>query len=121
MREPYEKAAAFYRERLIHGNQTFDKFHVKFTAIDCFYYEGQCRKTYKLNYYPHMLLYVKGTRGYQYFGPTIKMNLIDFIEKIRMPVVRLTNVQDFFDFLVQHEVTTLPIENLGALDYVTTF
>ncbi len=28
MREPYEKAAAFYRERIPHGNHTIDKFHV---------------------------------------------------------------------------------------------
>jgi hypothetical protein len=51
-----------------------------------------------------MFLYVKGTRGYQYFGPTIKSNLIEFIEKIRMPIIRLTNVNDFLDFIVQHEV-----------------
>ncbi len=77
---------------------------VKFIAVDCFYHDGQCRKTYKLNYYPHMFLYVKGTRGYQYFGPTIASNLIEFIEKIRMPVIRLTNVNEFLDFIVQHEV-----------------
>ena len=77
---------------------------MKFIAIDCFYYNGLCRKTYKLNYYPHMLLYVKGTRGYQYFGPTRSSNLIEFIEKIRMPIVRLTNVEEFLDFVVQHEV-----------------
>jgi len=51
-----------------------------------------------------MFLYIKGTRGYQYFGPTIKSNLIEFIEKIRMPIIRLTNVNDFLDFIVQHEV-----------------
>ncbi len=51
-----------------------------------------------------MFLYVKGTRGYQYFGPTIASNLIEFIEKIRMPVIRLTNVNEFLDFIVQHEV-----------------
>jgi hypothetical protein len=51
-----------------------------------------------------MLLYVKGTRGYQYFGPTTTSNLIEFIEKVRMPVIRLTNVNDFLDFIVQHEV-----------------
>ncbi len=28
MREPYEKAAAFYRESIHHGNNTIDKFHV---------------------------------------------------------------------------------------------
>jgi hypothetical protein len=123
MREPYEKAAAFYRELIHQNNHTFDKFHVslynkinsikirfvffvkvKFIAVDCFYHDGQCRKTYKLNYYPNMFLYVKGTRGYQYFGPTIASNLIEFIEKIRMPVIRLTNVNEFLDFIVQHEV-----------------
>ncbi len=77
---------------------------VKFIAIDCFHHDGQCRKTYKLDYYPHMFLYIKGTRGYQYFGPTIASNLIEFIEKIRMPVIRLTNVNDFLDFIVQYEV-----------------
>jgi hypothetical protein len=51
-----------------------------------------------------MFLYIKGTRGYQYFGPTIASNLIEFIEKIRMPVIRLTNVNDFLDFIVQYEV-----------------
>jgi len=51
-----------------------------------------------------MFLYIKGTRGYQYFGPTIASNLIEFIEKIRMPVIRLTNVNEFLDFIVQHEV-----------------
>ena len=104
MRDPYEKAAAFYHERSHQGNETIDRIHVKFAAIDCFYHEGQCRKSYKLNYFPHMLLYVKGTRGYQYFGPTIKTNLIDFIENIRMPVIRLVNLNDFYEFLVQHEV-----------------
>jgi hypothetical protein len=53
-----------------------------------------------------MFLYVKGTRGYQYFGPAIYSNLIEFIEKIRMPVIRLTNVNDFLDFIVQNEVKT---------------
>ena len=122
MREPYERAAAFYHERLTHENQTNEKFHVshrdsrsinesmsdvlkvKFVAINCFYHNGQCRKTYKLNYYPHMFLYVKGTRGYQYFGPTMTTNLIEFIEKIRMPLIRLTNLEEFFDFIVQYEV-----------------
>ncbi len=28
MREPYEKAAAFYRERIPYGNNTLDKFYV---------------------------------------------------------------------------------------------
>jgi hypothetical protein len=28
MREPFEKAAGFYRERIPHGNTTIDKFHV---------------------------------------------------------------------------------------------
>jgi hypothetical protein len=28
MREPFEKAAAFYRERIHRGNITLDKFHV---------------------------------------------------------------------------------------------
>ncbi|CAF4792685.1 unnamed protein product [Rotaria sp. Silwood1] len=107
MREPFEKAAAFYRERIPHGNITLDKFHVKFVAVDCFYHAGQCRKSYKLEYYPHMYLYVKGTRGYQYFGPTITSNLIEFIEKIRMPIIRLTNVDEFFDFIVQHESNVL--------------
>ena len=77
---------------------------MKFIAIDCFYHDGQCRKTYKLNYYPHMLLYIKGTRGYQYFGPTITNSLIEFTEKMRMPVIRLTNVDEFFDFVLQYEV-----------------
>jgi hypothetical protein len=77
---------------------------VKFIAIDCFFHDGSCRKTYKLNYYPQMFLYVKGTRGYQYFGPTITSNLIAFIEKLRMPIIRLTNVDEFLDFIVQHEV-----------------
>lgn len=54
-----------------------------------------------------MFLYVKGTRGFQYFGPPKTSNLIDFIEKIRMPVIRLTNVNDFLDFIVQHEVKQL--------------
>jgi hypothetical protein len=54
-----------------------------------------------------MFLYVKGTRGYQYFGPTIASNIIEFIEKIRMPVIRLTNVNDFLDFTVQHEVNEI--------------
>ncbi|CAF4438663.1 unnamed protein product, partial [Adineta steineri] len=103
MRDPYEKAAAFYRERIHHENNTLDKFHVKFIAVDCFYYDGQCRKTYKLNYFPHMFLYVKGTRGYQYFGATISTNLIEFIEKIRMPVIRLANINEFLDFTVQYE------------------
>jgi len=107
MRDPYEKAAAFYHERSHQGNETIDRIHVKFAAIDCFYHEGQCRKSYKLNYFPHMLLYVKGTRGYQYFGPTIKTNLIDFIENIRMPVIRLVNLNDFYEFLVQHETNIL--------------
>ncbi|CAF0906231.1 unnamed protein product [Adineta ricciae] len=107
MRDPYEKAAAFYRERTSDGNVTLDKFHVKFIAVDCFHYNGQCRKTYKLNYFPHMFLYVKGTRGYQYFGPAIASNIIEFIEKIRMPVMRLTHVNDFLDFIVQYESTVL--------------
>ncbi|CAF1225953.1 unnamed protein product [Adineta steineri] len=107
MRDPYEKAAAFYRERIHHENNTLDKFHVKFIAVDCFYYDGQCRKTYKLNYFPHMFLYVKGTRGYQYFGATIATNLIEFIEKIRMPVIRLTNINEFLDFTVQYESNIL--------------
>ncbi|CAF4542818.1 unnamed protein product, partial [Rotaria sp. Silwood2] len=107
MREPFEKAAAFYRERIPDGNITLDKFHVKFIAVDCFYHVGQCRKSYKLDYYPHMYLYIKGTRGYQYFGPTITSNLIEFIEKIRMPIIRLTNVDEFLDFIVQHESNVL--------------
>ena len=77
---------------------------MKFIAIDCFHHAGSCRKTYQLNYYPHMLLYIKGTRGYQYFGPAILSNLIEFIEKIRFPVIRLTNRNEFFDFILQHEV-----------------
>ncbi|CAF0944524.1 unnamed protein product [Rotaria sordida] len=107
MREPFEKAAAFYLERIPHGNTTLDKFHVKFVAVDCFYHTGQCRKSYKLDYYPHMYLYIKGTRGYQYFGPTITSNLIEFIEKIRMPVIRITNIDEFLDFIVQHESNVL--------------
>lgn len=51
-----------------------------------------------------MLLYIKGTRGFQYFGPPRTSNIIDFIEKIRMPVIRLANVNEFLDFIVQHEV-----------------
>lgn len=77
---------------------------MKFIAIDCFYHEGACRKTYKLNYYPQLFLYIKGARGYQYFGPAITANIIDFAEKIRLPVIRLTNRDEFLDFLVQHEV-----------------
>jgi hypothetical protein len=77
---------------------------VKFIAIDCFYHEGACRKTYKLNYYPQLFLYIKGARGYQYFGPAIAANIIDFVEQIRLPVIRLTNRDEFLDFLVQHEV-----------------
>jgi hypothetical protein len=82
---------------------------VKFIAIDCFYHDGSCRKTYKLNYYPHLFLYVKGTRGYQYFGPAIASNLIEFIENIRLPVIRLTNHHELIDFLVQHEVTYMHV------------
>ncbi|UJR15737.1 hypothetical protein I4U23_002672 [Adineta vaga] len=107
MRDPYEKAATFYREQIHHGNNTLDKLHVKFIAVDCFYHNGQCRKSYKLNYFPQMFLYIKGTRGYQYFGPAVVSNLIEFIEKIRMPVLRLTNVNDFLDFNVQYESTVL--------------
>ncbi|CAF1632943.1 unnamed protein product [Rotaria magnacalcarata] len=103
MRDPYENAAAFYRERTQNGNDTVDKFHVKFIAVNCFYHTGQCRKSYKLDYYPHMYLYIKGTRGYQYFGPSITLNIIEFIEKIRMPIIRLTNENEFLDFTVQHE------------------
>lgn len=80
---------------------------MKFIAVDCFYHTGQCRRSYKLDYYPHMYLYVKGTRGYQYFGPVSMLNIIEFIEKIRMPVIRLTNVNEFLDFIVQHEVMKL--------------
>lgn len=80
---------------------------MKFIAVDCFYHTGQCRRSYKLDYYPHMYLYVKGTRGYQYFGPVSMLNIIEFIEKIRMPVIRLTNVNEFLDFIVQHEVIRL--------------
>ncbi|CAF5215503.1 unnamed protein product, partial [Rotaria magnacalcarata] len=76
---------------------------VKFIAVNCFYHTGQCRKSYKLDYYPHMYLYIKGTRGYQYFGPSITLNIIEFIEKIRMPIIRLTNENEFLDFTVQHE------------------
>ncbi|CAF4521580.1 unnamed protein product, partial [Rotaria magnacalcarata] len=45
MRDPYENAAAFYRERTQNGNDTVDKFHVKFIAVNCFYHTGQCRKS----------------------------------------------------------------------------
>lgn len=51
-----------------------------------------------------MLLYIKGTRGYQYFGPANTNSLIEFIENIRMPVIRLTNVDEFFHFILQYEV-----------------
>jgi len=107
MREPFEKAAAFYRERIQIENNTRDKFHVKFVAIDCFHHAGSCRKSYQLNYYPHMLLYIKASRGYQYFGPAVLSNLIEFIEKIRFPVIRLTNRDEFFDFILQHESSIL--------------
>ena len=77
---------------------------MKFVAIDCFYHAGSCRKTYQLNYFPHMMLYIRASRAYQYFGPASLSNLIEFIEMIRYPVIKLTNDDEFYDFILQHEV-----------------
>ena len=96
---------------------SFSFVQIKFIAIDCFHHAGACRKTYKLNYFPHLFLYIKGTRGYQYFGPTITLDLISFVEKIRHPIRRIVTENELLDFFSQHEVFHLWNSHRFQIDF----
>lgn len=87
-RNEFEEVAKFYKK------------YVTFAAVNCWQPNTECRQQYNKVYkWPVFIAYLTHGRGIQYNGPVKAAHIINFLQKVCHPVIRLTseNLIEFDD------------------------
>jgi len=78
---------------------------VKFSAVNCWWPDGQCRQNYKsLSHYPIFVAYPGSTHGVIYNGPIRAEPMIRFLESVLKPFTRIDTDEELWRFRAEHDV-----------------
>ncbi|KAG5891308.1 hypothetical protein JTB14_002869 [Gonioctena quinquepunctata] len=94
--------------------------YVKFTAVNCWQPNSECRTQYmKVYSWPVFIAYPSHGRGVQYNGPISAFHMIQFLQKVCNPILRISNdyPKEFDDAYVIAELDASP----GSLAFAVVY
>lgn len=94
-RRDYETIASHYREQ------------VMLAAINCWWPEGECGKSFKIKRYPILLAYLRSVGEVEYRGPLVTSYLMTFIDNLLNPLERLIGAGDLLHLRAKHDAVVL--------------
>ncbi|XP_023239102.1 thioredoxin domain-containing protein 11-like [Centruroides sculpturatus] len=90
-KEEFETVARFYHTEVF------------FAAINCWWPEGECHKTYKFISYPVIIVTVQHAGNINYQGPMVANYIISFLDHVLTPFVHIQSQGDLLDLQAKYE------------------
>jgi hypothetical protein len=74
-----------------------------FAAVNCWWPDGECGKSFKIKRYPVLLAYLRGVGEVEYRGPLVVSYLISFLDHLLNPLERLVSAGDLLHLRAKHD------------------
>ncbi|XP_072763189.1 thioredoxin domain-containing protein 11-like isoform X2 [Anoplolepis gracilipes] len=105
LRNEFENVAQFYHPQIF------------FAAINCWHPDSECRAQYnKIHGYPVLMLYPARESGINYRGIRTAPYMINFLDALMNPIVRITNKEQLTELLIANDAVVIGYFNFTRLD-----
>ncbi|KPJ08122.1 Thioredoxin domain-containing protein 11 [Papilio machaon] len=104
---PWDAESQFVRgEFELAANVLKDRVH--FSAINCWNPGSECRLQHnKIPSWPILMAYTVNSRGVLYKGPKDAHSMVNFLELIMKPLVRISSTEDLIHYLSIHDAVAV--------------
>lgn len=101
---PWSSDCLAFREEYLRISQYY-KEQIFFAAVNCWWSEGECSKSYRIKKYPVFISHIRNIGEVEYKGPLVTSYLIPFLENLLNPVKPILNEGDLLDLKARHDVS----------------